>query len=418
MDRKLVVDGFKQCLQRAIDTNVLDVVSMKNFMESIFARAGYRSPKSDVDNVLILHEADIGAFIVMSAGIREIRRLYPTAHVTLVVEQDSASLAECCPYVDEVIAASFKLDGKFFCELELNAQNFLQIFDAELKIAGQLLTRRFDLALATVFSYVPTTPLLAYMSGARMRIAGYDGFWSSLLTANPPIEGKHSVDRFINHVEYLSGSPVSNRKLEAWFSPDDLNSVRNIIPPNERLIAIGLGGATARKHYPFYAELIELLRRAEPELKFVLLGGKADFEEASRVASNVDRNCVVNLVGRTTFRRTAAALRLCRLYIGNDTSTLHLAAAIGIPVLSPNCYALDLQNDGVLGAWHPYGVPSAIVCPNHALDDCKGSKDFFGCRADYPHCIAQIKPQSLFGALKFLFERIASGNFEPLFIGV
>lgn len=99
------------------------------------------------------------------------------------------------------------------------------------------------------------------------------------------------------------------------------------------------------------------------------------------------------------------------MYIGNDTGAMHLAAATNTPVLSPNCFPLEFKiGYNSLKRWYPYEVPSVIVCPAHALQGCKDSKDFYGCRSKEPHCITQITPADLFSAYKILLERAAESN--------
>ena len=42
-----VINGFKNFLKHSIETNNFDVIEMKNFMEPIFSRAGYRDRRSN-----------------------------------------------------------------------------------------------------------------------------------------------------------------------------------------------------------------------------------------------------------------------------------------------------------------------------------------------------------------------------------
>ena len=413
-DIQSVVDGFKHYIARAAETSSFDVEDMKNYMEPIFERAGFRSTRDGENkaHILLLHEAAAGDFVMMSAAIREIRRIYPTAYITLVVESRVANLAECCPYIDDLIDVPFKTMPK----------TFTSIFDADLKTAQQLLKRRFDLALAFAYSVVPNVPLLAYMSGAKRRVTHHGGLWEPLVTEFvPPIIGKYqAIDVNLKYVEYLLGAPIVNREVEVWIDESDLESVKSMLPSAKKLCAIGLGGSFAKNHYPpeYYAELMKMILRADGDVKFVLLGGSTDIDDAKIVTANVDPKCVVDLVGKTTFRQTTAALSFCELYIGNDTSAMHLAAATDTPVLNPNPLALDLHVfPNSRDHWTPRDVPSVIVCPSHALPECRGSTDFRGCRFDYPHCITQITPQNLFDAYKILLERSERGIKQPLIVG-
>ena len=410
MNRNAVVDGFKQFLQHAIDTQSFDVAELKNFMEPIFKRAGYRicRKQKKYNNILLLHEAAVGDFVTLSPAIREVRRNYPDAHITLSIDKCAKNLAELCPYVDELITGAF---------LE-NERKFMTTYISCLNIAQNLLLRQYDIALAFAFSLGPNVPLLAYMSGACERISFYGGVLEPLLTEILPpfLDKTHAVDAALRYVEHLIKQPIETRELEVWVDDSDIEVAKNLLPKAEKIYAIGLGGTFRKKHYSpeCYAELINMLRRAEPELKFIVLGGSNESEEAAIVMSNVDADCIVDLTGKTTFRQTAAVLNFCNMYIGNDSVAMHLAAATATPVLSPSCFASDLHAfPNVREHWSPHGVPSVVVSPTHAIDECRDSKDFWGCKAKAPHCITQITPQNLFEAYKILLGRIAEGNTEP-----
>ncbi|MBQ9480320.1 MAG: glycosyltransferase family 9 protein, partial [Selenomonadaceae bacterium] len=370
----------------------------------------------DVSNVLILHEAATGDFVVMSAGIREIRRIWPSAHITLVVDVRAESLAEYCPHVDEIIVQLFRANGNTTQGLPNTLTNIIAKINVFSEVAEKLLVRRYDIAFATLYSAYPSTPLLAYMAGARRRISHVKNiFWAPLLTDRVPTKnyGSHAADRVLSYVEYVTKVRPTNRRLEAWFPSDDVDAVKKIVPPSKKLYAIGLGSGHAQNHYPpkSYAELIRLIMSEDDEVNFILIGGLNEVDESVALMENVDPNRVINLVDKISFRQTAAALSLCDLYIGNDTGSTHLAAANSKPVLAVYPYPFDL-NRAVKSyhRWHPYCVPAVIVCPAHALPRCRGSKNFFGCRVHKPHCITQITPQNLFDAYKILLERAAEGN--------
>ena len=44
---------------------------------------------------------------------------------------------------------------------------------------------------------------------------------------------------------------------------------------------------------------------------------------------------VVNVAGRTSLRELCALLMLCRVLISNDSGPMHIAAALGTPVVAP-----------------------------------------------------------------------------------
>jgi ADP-heptose:LPS heptosyltransferase len=73
--------------------------------------------------------------------------------------------------------------------------------------------------------------------------------------------------------------------------------------------------------------------------RWVIFGGPPDVEISRLISSALGQYLpgrqVINLAGRTTVRELAAALKCCRLLLTNDTGPMHLAAAVGTPVVVP-----------------------------------------------------------------------------------
>jgi heptosyltransferase II len=70
----------------------------------------------------------------------------------------------------------------------------------------------------------------------------------------------------------------------------------------------------------------------------VLVGGEPDVPTAGRIAQQLLRARVapvVNLAGRTSLRQLCATLGVCRVVLTNDSGPMHVAAAVGTPVVVP-----------------------------------------------------------------------------------
>jgi len=73
---------------------------------------------------------------------------------------------------------------------------------------------------------------------------------------------------------------------------------------------------------------------ARPETRFAILGTANDRPIAEAVAAGQDPARVENLAGRTSLPEFAAELRRCSLLVTNDTGGMHLANALGVPLLA------------------------------------------------------------------------------------
>lgn len=434
----VVIGALEEYLQRIIQTAQFDLQDFMNFMEPKFASAGYRAPAPphcDGGNVLIIHDCGAGDFIVQSPLIREVRRVYPDAYISLVVATNAFELAECCPYVDEVIYNR----RQFYINLGF-AERYNEIFT----LAKQLLQRRIDVAYAVC--HHPYTPLLMYMSGARTRLThrisddDKETFWcqdydlprnymTHLATQTFPLRGygSHAVDICLSLLDCTLYAPVANRDIEVWYTALEMNTARQILRDVSRPIyALCMGGSGSNKRYPpeKYARLLEMIAVEEPVSTFVILGGgQSDLISAEilkNTAPEIYEKNILDLTNRINYRQTAAILKLCNMYIGNDTGTMHIAEALKVPVLIPRTFPADLpshSNDNHR-IWYPYRIPSVTVQPAHALPECVVNSPYnhFGCRSPEPHCITQITPEKIFEGFHFLKKRIVENNIEPLYI--
>ena len=272
-----IIDGFQEFHKHSIKAKQFNFLKLKDFMEPHFTELGYRSNKlkikaSNKIKILILANDGlaIGDFILMSAAIREIRRVYPDSYIVMVVCKTVISFAEHCPYVNEII-----VDDK-----KAISNDILQIYNHNLEVAKKLLEYQFDIAYAFAHGSTPASPLLAYMSGAKERISHIINqvtqLFSPLLTvAVPfPLYGTHFSDMFLSYLDFQLRVPIQNRHLEIWFTPVEAAEIREILPKSENIYSICPGGSVARKHWnpEYYGKLVQMIMNTEPA-KFIILGG-------------------------------------------------------------------------------------------------------------------------------------------------
>lgn len=370
--------------------------------------------------------------------IREIRRLYPTANIRLVVCSKVYVLAETCPYVDEIILNphSFIID-------------FVKMFEWDMNFARQLLAERVDICYT--FNYYLPAPLLMYMSGARERISykfeddencfpdvtSTGAFLISpikrqhlnpLATVSVPQflygDNAHSVDIGFSLLDYAMRTPISNRSMEIWYTPLDMNVAKSFLRNRRaKTYALAMGGGH-RKFYPpqKYAELLAMILREEPDTTFVIVGGSNEKSFAEIVKNllgeKIFNEHIMDLTEKLTYRQTGAVLTMCDMYIGNDTGTMHVAASVKCPCLAVFAFPADAPSRRIdlTKTAYPYNVPNVIVQPGHALPECKNGYNIYGCKSGAPHCITQIKPETVFKGFKLLKARIAENNIEPLYL--
>jgi heptosyltransferase-2 len=125
----------------------------------------------------------------------------------------------------------------------------------------------------------------------------------------------------------------------------------------------------------FVAAAIELQRRMN--CQWWIFGGRADEPLASTIASEITAaktgppGSVRNLAGQTSLRELCAALKACALVITNDTGPMHVAAAVGTPVVVPfGSTSPELTGPGLPGDPRHRLIKAQAACSPCFLREC------------------------------------------------
>jgi ADP-heptose:LPS heptosyltransferase len=131
-----------------------------------------------------------------------------------------------------------------------------------------------------------------------------------------------------------------------------------------------------------------LARRAQDRFggTVLLVGGREERPLARRIAARL-AGPARDFTGATTLPQLAALLRLADVMVANDTGPLHLAAALGRPVVAPyTCTQARLTG--------PYGAPGGAV---ETTVWCAGS---LRKRCDRLECMGELTPERLWPLLE------------------
>ncbi len=154
-----------------------------------------------------------------------------------------------------------------------------------------------------------------------------------------------------------------------------------------RLIAVAPGSKWNSKVWDEEKYTETLLRLITSKNLFpVIFGGPEDGDKAERILQKTGIGA--NAAGKLNVRQAAAALSHCLLYLGNDTGTMHLAAAVGVP-----CVAVFAAID-YPGRWYPYGEKNIILrksvpCEGCHSPECKFNRECLDISVDrvYEACL-------------------------------
>ncbi|MFQ6103481.1 MAG: glycosyltransferase family 9 protein [Candidatus Glassbacteria bacterium] len=329
--------------------------------------------KKSLKKVLVIQTAFPGDLVLATPLLESIKKMDEMTHLALVTIPKNASLFENSPFVDDLLLYD-----------KSGAEKGIIPF---LRLVMRVRREKYDIAFIPHPSL--RSALLARFGGVGKRI-GFAGRWCSLLyTKSVDADGlSHEVERNLRLLESLGG--IDKRAKPRLFpSEADSSLVTEMlksaaIDAKKPFIAIAPGSNWPTKAWPIdrYRRLIEILSAEYP---IVLVGGGEDKEFCESLADMKDRrwaNPVVSSAGGANLIQSAVMISRARLLISGDSAPLHLASAMGTPVVV--IYGPTVPEFG----FYPYGVPYRIVqkelpcrpCSIHGPRECP--QDHFSCMRD------------------------------------
>jgi heptosyltransferase-2 len=234
---------------------------------------------------------------------------------------------------------------------------------------------------------------------------GYDKLFTALIPTDPGVA--HEFERNGPLLSYFGCTPEIT--LDHWTSRNDRRSwdVRSESErPDLTTIGIGVSAGHPKRDWPAanFDEVIRKLSANGETERVIVFGGTEDrtLAESLRAATR----CRFENAAGATFQSAISLMKQCRLFIGNDSGAMHMAAAVGVPVIEISCHPLDGDpaHENSPRRFGPYGVDSVIFQPAKAVSPCGAA-----CSASRAHCIATIPPESVIdAAIDLLGRRCAS----------
>jgi heptosyltransferase-2 len=315
-------------------------------------------PIGNFNRILIVRTDRVGDVILSTPIIRALRAAYPDAYIAMMVSPYAAEAVEGNPFLDEAII--YDKDGKH--------KSWLR----SAKFSRRLKKKRFDLAL--VLHPTNRVHLLTFFAGIKKRI-GYNRKLGFLLTGRlehkKQLGEKHESEYVLDFARYLGIEPEDKSlfmpvKEEARRWRDEFFSAQGIAV-RDKLLAVHPGASCPSKLWP--AERFAAAADALAEkygFKVLIIAGPKDVAVADAMQAKM-RFTSLNLAGKTSLSQLAAVLERCGLLISNDSGPVHVAAALGTPVVA----VFGRSQKGLSPKrWGPLGGKSKVVQKNIGCLEC------------------------------------------------
>ncbi|MGO8674155.1 MAG: lipopolysaccharide heptosyltransferase II [Capsulimonadaceae bacterium] len=339
-------------------------------------------PLSEIDRLLVVKTSSIGDVVHATPIVEAIRRAKPDITIDWLVRRRCADIVRGNPHVGTVHVVENKVS---LAELS--------------RLRQALRACRYQCALDMQGLFL--SGLYTLLSGAPVRIGlDRDREKNTLFLTHPVVPGqpagagqrdRHAVDILLGFAEVLGIAAThpefSPQAYLASDPPEDLIRSINALPRPR--VALNTGASTANKQWPddHWRALAELLSAAGAGLVFV--GSAQDATVVQRIRSALKPSPdVVDTAGKTSLRELAAVLASCDVVVSADTGPMHIAVAVGTPVIA----LFGATNPDRSG---PYGGRNVVLDMHLSCSPCYRNPTCHG-RID---CMRAIEPAAVLEAV-------------------
>lgn len=327
-------------------------------------------------------------------GLLRLREAVPQVRLTLLAPEKLADLWRPHPAIDDVM--SFAPGESVF------------------RVARRLRTERFELAL--ILPNSPRSALESWLAGIPTRVGVARPWRNWMLTRvvpprtgvtamrkrtpaeiqalvaggstarnDPPSADSHQIFDYLHLVTALGARPDLLPPL-IQVTAEELVAARRKFAlessPTVPLLGLNPGAEYGpAKRWPadrFAAVAVAVGKQAG--CRWAIFGGRGDQALAAEISERITAGLgagagagprVINLAGKTNLRDLCAALQSCRLVLTNDTGPMHLAAAVGTPVVVPyGSTSPELTGPGLPGDPRHRLLKTTAPCAPCFLREC------------------------------------------------
>ncbi len=325
--------------------------------------------------VLIVLLGAIGDVVRALPLLGRIRRAWPDAHIGWAVEPKSRPILEGHPWLDEIIVYDrVRAPWSFVPFLrDVRSRKFDLVVDLQRHLKSGITSLAsgapdrigFDATNTKEWNHLFSTRHIAPQPNMKLKLLQYQAFGDALGLAPAPIEFG------------LQASPSERERA--------LHLLRDAPRP---MLGVILGSSwPSRIYFPAsIAEVVSSLAHpsnATAPLFPVLLGGPDEAGIAQEVTRILPDLPLLNLAGKTTLRDLVAIFPECAAAFGPDSGPMHIAAAVGCPIVS--LWGSTAAERSAPWGFADFAISAEIPCHPCYLRECPIGRE----------CMWRIEPREV-----------------------
>jgi heptosyltransferase-3 len=299
-----------------------------------------------VKKILVIKLRHIGDVLLTVPVFRALREKFPDAHIAALVNSGT----------EDVLTGNTLIDDIITFDRGIKKINPAQKYFRELSFIKEIRMKKFDMAIDLTGGDRPA--IISLLSGAKYRFAHspvYSGFWRKSLYTHLAKRDfhKHTVLQNLDVIGEF-GITTNNTAVDIFIPEDARRFAKKIfdergIAPGNKIVHIH---PTSRWLFKcvsneYMAEVIKWLIEKGIYVIVTSSPDKIEMEKTKRILSLVgdsppmgrnprviDDSRIIDLCGKTNIKELAAVSSMSNLFIGVDSAPMHIAAAVGTPVIA------------------------------------------------------------------------------------
>jgi len=290
-------------------------------------RGSHTIPFDTREPVLVRGTNWIGDVIMTLPAIAAIRQSLPHSRITVLAKPWVAELYRLSPDVDAV--------------LEYESPGMHDGITGICRLAGQLKQKGFTMAI--LLQNAMEAAIIAWLARIPLRM-GYNSDGRGILLTHSvqrtkQIRTVHQIHYYIEMLKSLGFQPAGGHPRLSM-GEDFQGIARNLlhhyhVTPKDTLVGMAPGATfgPAKMWFPQRFAAVGDRLADTFAARVMLFGSKGDRERAETVQQHA-KHPFINLAGTTSLKEAIALIGACRLFITNDSGLMHLAGALGIPLVA------------------------------------------------------------------------------------
>ncbi|MEW6416968.1 MAG: glycosyltransferase family 9 protein [Nitrospirota bacterium] len=342
-----------------------------------------------IKNILVLMpEKHMGNLVVSLPAIMALKEFFKEKIFFLVIDRAYKDILEPLIGRENLL---------LFPRKQLRENSFAKKMRIFFQFLHQLRSTSPDVAIDLEGRHASS--MMAFLSGAPLRIGRSTAERPYLYNLKVDLStGKHKV---YSYIEIAAAIGVQSETVSFRLQASDTHrtSLKSVlfnegITTDKPIISIHPGAGKIYKQWASdgFAKVSDWL--SSKGFQVVFVGSSGDLNKINEISSFLKHQSY-NLGGMLSIGELMALFEMSSLYIGNDSGPMHLAAAMGIPVIA-------LFGPGINSRWRPLTEKAVVLRGTDRCQKCKG-KD---CQYDFK-CISTLSFTTVKKAIeKIIFQKI------------